>query len=374
MCKDNSSQSASTTSTTTSSPSPNSPVSSVPGGGLPTDAFQFPHPHANNHHHHHLHRIHYISAPPHHHHPPHNKPPASSTPSPPSDKSGSPKSDSFESSSGPDDVTSLRRGGDNNELASLSRGKSDTALLDSSDGTEPPLLPPSCKEDSYVTFSKSKPGAPHEYSYPNLEPVVQRPPTKREVSTTKQRQQQQQLQQQQQASVIHNPPLPMKPSGRRKGRHKTSSFASSFTSSDARHSQSSSTATGGRLLLGQRARCRHCNEVFSRDHNDRGSCLEAPDAVHKLIECVACVWCAKCLIYHCMSDADGEYRHPCVCAHPADSAASLAGDDGDSSCRKWTALTVLSLFVPCLWCYWPLTACHRCGIACGCCGGRHVSV
>ncbi|XP_041354368.1 sprouty-related, EVH1 domain-containing protein 2-like [Gigantopelta aegis] len=305
MCKDNSSQSASTTSTTTSSPSPNSPVNSVPG--LP-DAFQFSHPHAN---HHHLHRIHYISAPQRHHHKPAS--------SPPSEKSSSPKSDSFESSSGQDDV-SIRP----DEPTSLS-GKSDTALLDS-DSVEP------YKEDSYVTFSKSKPGAPHEYSYPNLEPVAQKPPTKREVSTKRQ-----------QAVAIQNPPLPLKPNKGRKGRHKTDHQS-------------------GRLL-NQRSRCKHCNEVFSRADNQRGSCEDAPDDVQKLIECVTCVWCSKCLIYHCMSDADGEYRHPCVCD---------ASDD--SNCKKWTALTILSFFIPCLWCYWPLTACHRCGVSCGCCGGRHVSV
>ncbi|XP_071078878.1 sprouty-related, EVH1 domain-containing protein 2-like [Haliotis cracherodii] len=301
--KDSSSQSASTTSTTTSSPAPRSPVSS-PISGLP-DSFPFPHPHAN---HHHLHLVHYMSGP--------NRTNKNAS-SPPSDKS-SHKSDSFESSSGQDDVW-IRP----DDPTSLS-GKSDTLLLDTDPNVE------MSKEDSYVTFSKSKPGAPHEYSYPNLEPMP-KPPTKRESTTSMKTQ----------PLIIQHPPLPL--NKKHKTRHKPG-------------------GTSGRLL-NNRSRCKHCHEVFSLDDNQRGSCEDAPDGVEKFIECVTCVACSKCLIYHCMSDADGEYRHPCEC-DPRD----------DSNCKKWTALTILSLLVPCLWCYWPLTACHRCGIYCRCCGGRHKAV
>ena len=118
--------------------------------------------------------------------------------------------------------------------------------------------------------------------------------------------------------------------------------------------------SGTSHLLSQRSRCVYCNEMFLHDENARGICEDAPDRVADCIEKASCICCARGMLYHCMADADGDYGHPCVC----DTA-------DDVNCRKWTALTFLSLFVPCLWCYWPLTACHRCGIGCGCCGGRH---
>lgn len=176
--------------------------------------------------------------------------------------------------------------------------------------------------DPYVVFNRN---SPHEYSYPNLE-SVQKPPTKREsMSSVKKHQ------------FPNSPPLPV-----RKKKDKVKS--------------------NQRGPLIKTARCKHCHELFSYSENQRGSCEEAPDAAEKAIELVSCVMCAKGLIYHCMSDADGEYGHPCAC----DSA-------DESNCKKWTALTILSFFVPCLWCYWPLLACHKCAVACGCCGGRHTA-
>ncbi|XP_060568088.1 sprouty-related, EVH1 domain-containing protein 2-like isoform X2 [Ruditapes philippinarum] len=283
------SSSQSTTSTTTSSPqSPTSYVPSVP------DMMY------NNSHNKHLHRVLYFPSQHNSHH---------KHTSPQSDKSTSSK-DSSESQG---DIWVKA-----DEPTSIS-GKSDQGLLDSmsSDNVE-------LKEYSYVIFAKSQ---PHEYSYPNLEPV-QKPPSKREAICSKKHAQ---------ITVQPKPPLPMKTS-KKKDKHKTSQT--------------------GRLLT--KARCKHCHETFSHEDNHRGSCEEAPDNVEKCIEIVTCVWCAKGLIYHCMSDADGEYGHPCIC-DPSD----------ESNCKKWTVLSVLSLFVPCLWCYWPLKACHMCGVSCGCCGGRH---
>lgn len=199
-------------------------------------------------------------------------------------------------------------------------GKSDQGLLDamSTDNVE-------LKEYSYVIFARKQ---PHEYSYPNLEPL-HKPPSKREAIICSRKPSQ--------ITVQPKPPLPVKT--KKKDKHKN------LTQS-------------GRLLT--KARCKRCHEMFSHEDNQRGSCEEAPDNVEKCIEIVTCVWCAKGLIYHCMSDADGEYGHPCIC-----------DSSDESNCRKWTVLSVLSLFVPCLWCYWPLKACHMCGVSCGCCGGRH---
>ena len=196
---------------------------------------------------------------------------------------------------------------------------------------------------SYVEFNKNKPVSGHEYSYPTLECVSSKSPSSAGTTIGH-------------PSPIHHrrdslggpggkhhldiqPPLPIK-SKKKKPKLKK--------------------AGKKQGLLSQRSRCVYCHEMFVHDENVRGNCEDAPDKVAECIEKVSCICCARGMLYHCMADADGDYGHPCVC------------DTGDTgNCKKWTALTILSLFVPCLWCYWPLTACHKCGVACACCGGRH---
>lgn len=178
---------------------------------------------------------------------------------------------------------------------------------------------------SYVEFNKNK--CVHEYSYPTLECVSKSvssgSPSSRRGSLGK----------------IEQPPLPIK-AKKKKPKLKKGS--------------------GKKHLLSQRSRCVYCHEMFVHDENGRGQCEDSPDKVGECIEHVACICCARGLLYHCMADSDGDYGHPCVC-----------DTTDEANCRKWTALSVLSMLVPCLWCYWPLTACHKCGVACGCCGGRH---
>lgn len=74
--------------------------------------------------------------------------------------------------------------------------------------------------------------------------------------------------------------------------------------------------------------------------------------------------CARCMLYHCMSDSEGDLiNHPCSCSsNPTDEV---------SCTKRWIGLALLSLLVPCLWCYPPLKACHMIGIQCGICGGKH---
>ncbi|XP_061888640.1 sprouty-related, EVH1 domain-containing protein 2 isoform X1 [Entelurus aequoreus] len=111
---------------------------------------------------------------------------------------------------------------------------------------------------------------------------------------------------------------------------------------------------------GGELRCVYCQDMFRYEDNGRGRCREAPDAVHALIRRVSFMWCADSLLYHCMSDPEGDYSDPCSC------------DGADEHfCLRWSALLALSLLAPCMCCYAPLTACHRCGVACRCCGGRH---
>ncbi|XP_036201231.1 sprouty-related, EVH1 domain-containing protein 3 isoform X3 [Myotis myotis] len=111
------------------------------------------------------------------------------------------------------------------------------------------------------------------------------------------------------------------------------------------------------------ARCVHCRALFRRRADGRGGrCAEAPDPGHLLVRRLSCLWCAESLLYHCLSDAEGDFSDPCACepGHPRPAA-------------RWAALAALSLAVPCLCCYAPLRACHWVAARCGCagCGGRH---
>ncbi|KAM5210255.1 sprouty-related, EVH1 domain-containing protein 3 isoform 6-T7 [Hipposideros larvatus] len=111
------------------------------------------------------------------------------------------------------------------------------------------------------------------------------------------------------------------------------------------------------------ARCVHCRTLFRRRADGRGGrCAEAPDPGRLLVRRLSCLWCAESLLYHCLSDAEGDFSDPCACepGHPRPAA-------------RWAALAALSLAVPCLCCYAPLRACHWVAARCGCagCGGRH---
>ncbi|XP_058979562.1 sprouty-related, EVH1 domain-containing protein 1-like [Musca domestica] len=110
----------------------------------------------------------------------------------------------------------------------------------------------------------------------------------------------------------------------------------------------------------QMTRCRYCQELYNDEWNRKGACEFAPDCFRSGFECISGIGCARCMLYHFMSDSEGETpQHPCECAN-------------ESGCTKrWLGLTLLSLLVPCLWCYPPLRVCHLIGIACGICGGKH---
>ncbi|KAK2878259.1 hypothetical protein Q8A67_019050 [Cirrhinus molitorella] len=111
---------------------------------------------------------------------------------------------------------------------------------------------------------------------------------------------------------------------------------------------------------GERSRCIYCREMFNREDNRRGQCQDAPDPIEQCIYKVSCMLCAESMLYHCMSDSEGDFSDPCSC------------DAGEEQfCVRWLALLGLSLLAPCMCCYPPLRACHRCGEACRCCGGKH---
>ncbi|KTG07120.1 hypothetical protein cypCar_00000050, partial [Cyprinus carpio] len=116
------------------------------------------------------------------------------------------------------------------------------------------------------------------------------------------------------------------------------------------------------------SRCVYCRSVFSASENGRGRCRDAPDPALHCLRQWTCVWCAESLLYHCMSDSEGEFWEPCSCED------SMGSRPHTLCCARWMVLLTLSLFVPCMCCYLPLRACLRCGERCGCCGGKHKAV
>lgn len=81
------------------------------------------------------------------------------------------------------------------------------------------------------------------------------------------------------------------------------------------------------------------------------------------IECVSCLACAKCLLYHCHYE-DENFTDDDIC--------TCDNSDGQLG-KRWLGLTLLAVLVPCLCLHPLLTACHACGRTCGLCGGRHVA-
>ncbi|KAM4606971.1 sprouty-related, EVH1 domain-containing protein 2-like [Polymixia lowei] len=114
----------------------------------------------------------------------------------------------------------------------------------------------------------------------------------------------------------------------------------------------------------ERAQCEHCGEAFYLSDNRRGRCQDAPDPVRGCVRRVSCMWLADTMLYHCMSDPEGDYSDPCSCEGGEGAGGGRLG-------TRWLALVGLSLVAPCLCLYPPLHACHRAALACGCCGGRH---
>lgn len=106
---------------------------------------------------------------------------------------------------------------------------------------------------------------------------------------------------------------------------------------------------------GERSRCEYCRDMFNHEENRRGHCQDAPDSVRTCIRRVSCMWCADSMLYHCMSDPEGDYTDPCSC------------DTSDEKfCLRWMALIALSFLAPCMCCYLPLRACYHCGVMCRC--------
>lgn len=202
-------------------------------------------------------------------------------------------------------------------------------------------------EMSYVQFEKDSLKR-NEYSYPALETLSKSMQQRRHGSLGS-------LKYHHDSLLMPLPAVPPSASKSQKGRKRKSHKKNSSRSDKPQKHQ--------HALLNSRQQCVYCKSYFVSNANPRGSCRDAPDGMRDCIDHVTCLCCVNGFVYHCVEDASADstvYRHICAC-----------DADDEHSCRRWTALAILSLFIPCLWCYWPLTACHRCGVACACCGGRH---
>ncbi|XP_014665085.1 PREDICTED: protein sprouty homolog 2-like isoform X2 [Priapulus caudatus] len=101
-----------------------------------------------------------------------------------------------------------------------------------------------------------------------------------------------------------------------------------------------------------------------------GQCLCSSDAV---VDYASCMCCLKGGMYLCYGESDSEseaavVNDPCACVP-------------EHRCVRWTCIGLLTLLLPCLFCYWPLRGCvklcekgynqcHRHG--CGCQPRPHV--
>ncbi|KAJ6645334.1 Sprouty-related, EVH1 domain-containing protein 2 [Pseudolycoriella hygida] len=68
-------------------------------------------------------------------------------------------------------------------------------------------------------------------------------------------------------------------------------------------------------LQKNRMRCRYCQEIYNEEWNGKAAyCEFAPDCFKNGLEQISGMMCARCMLYHCMSDAEGDTaQHPCEC-------------------------------------------------------------
>ncbi|MBN3311996.1 SPY2 protein, partial [Atractosteus spatula] len=70
-------------------------------------------------------------------------------------------------------------------------------------------------------------------------------------------------------------------------------------------------------------------------------------SLQNLVDYGTCVCCVKCLFYHCSSDdEDNCADNPCSCSQ-------------SNCCVRWSAMGIMSLFLPCLLCYLPAKGCLK---------------
>ncbi|XP_022257018.1 sprouty-related, EVH1 domain-containing protein 2-like isoform X2 [Limulus polyphemus] len=278
---------------------PSSTNPSIPGDLLSTSSSPYTHPHAN---YHHLHRMHFMRS--------------SRIPPGPSNSSSingvGTSSGGKGSANGPGEEV-INRARTSNDL-----GTQDIDKIEVLSG----------ESYSYVQFAKDKSSRfDHEYSYPVMDPLKLNKQDCVSACSYKKPQ-------------FSGKQPSLLPTKNKKKHHK-------------RELQRQSPA--------EWSQCRYCREMFDEEKNYQGSCEYAFDPVLTCINASTCMSCAQCMLYHCVSDVEGEVNeHTCSC-----------NTSDDQCCQRWIGLALLSFLIPCLWCYLPLRACHHCGLRCHLYGGRH---
>ncbi|PIK60529.1 hypothetical protein BSL78_02556, partial [Apostichopus japonicus] len=93
-------------------------------------------------------------------------------------------------------------------------------------------------------------------------------------------------------------------------------------------------------------RCRASNNL-PRSWLCNSRCLCSPDSV---LDYCTCVCCVQGIFYHCAEDTEDDYRYvdePCSC-------------NPHKRCLRFSCMGLLSVCLPCLWCYWPGRGCLEC--------------
>ncbi|KAM9321286.1 protein sprouty homolog 2 [Gastrophryne carolinensis] len=70
-------------------------------------------------------------------------------------------------------------------------------------------------------------------------------------------------------------------------------------------------------------------------------------SAQEVVDYGTCACCVKCLFYHCSNDdEDNCADNPCSCSQA-------------HCCTRWSVIGVMSMFLPCLWCYFPAKGCLK---------------
>lgn len=121
----------------------------------------------------------------------------------------------------------------------------------------------------------------------------------------------------------------------------------------AKTSESDSPTTCRQSILCSRCgkcRCKQCTESRPLPRVWLG---ERECSAQAAVDCTTCMCVARALFYHCRSAEETDYSDdPCACTEQRD------------CCKRWTALSLLSLCLPCLCLYWPLKGALRLCTAC----------
>lgn len=92
----------------------------------------------------------------------------------------------------------------------------------------------------------------------------------------------------------------------------------------------------------------HVELELNRCDSEREIC-RTPHRTSRLIDLCTCMFCVKSVNYQLNYDPDAEIEpDPCGCSGPVKKVAG-----------RWLCMGFLALFLPCLFCYWPVQMCRK---------------